>query len=310
VALPAFVDYDAETRTQAVAAASKEVLSFADSVGAYAQTTYNTYGLRGSFAATVHTGYRNEYYTNTSVLYQGNQGSAWIYDRVINRVSFAWPSDAVCASGLVSRVRVYAVVTINPGFARTLKPAFSNCTEYTGESWNISDYEQDVPGGAYVISRYPDATITSGEYHRDVYKVFCDTYRDTSRRGFHYTADDLPSVSPYRYVQNIYVMPSEWILSELADITNPTERPHFEIGTYEPDITGLTIKQQTSFTRDYMGTIAPSTNVVAIRHIGQRTAYQQTIYVAAYVVVVDWNYTRFADGGTNNVAPYKPAWMD
>jgi hypothetical protein len=37
------------------------------------------------------------------------------------------------------------------------------------------------------------------------------------------------------------------------------------------------------------------------------------VYVAAfaaYVVVVDWNYTRFADGGTNNVAPYRPAWMD
>jgi hypothetical protein len=223
-------------------------------------------------------------------------------------MSMPWPSDAVCASGLVSRVRVYAAVTINPGFARTMNPAYSNCTSYTGESWNLSDYEQDVPGGVYVMSRYPDATVTSGEYYRDVYKVFCDAFSLNTRGGFTYK--DIPNLSPYVQDANIYVMPSEWVLNEIADITNPTERPHFEIGTYEPDITGLTIKQQTSFTRDYMGTIAPSTNIVAIRHIGQRTAYQQTIYVAAYVVVVDWNYTRFADGGTNNVAPFRPAWMD
>jgi hypothetical protein len=130
---------------------------------------------------------------------------------------------------------------------------------------------------------------------RDVVKVPSST--------FDLGAQDMPDsyASPYNGAENIFVAPSEWVLTEVSDVVNPTSRPTFAIGTLQTNyIRNLPIHQKVEWDETYSG----------VQYKGHIQAYSARIYIYALVIVVDWNYTRYADGGTNNVAPYKPAWMN
>lgn len=273
---------------------------------------YNLYVATNAYGATeprcarvTHYGLREEQWTN-GVWKAGSQKMKWSYSLQQTHIKAPWPSDSVCASGLVSRIRTYAVYVYNPLAIQTINmfdsyPGSSGWPPgeayFTGESFALSDYEGDAPDGI-LLSRYPDRELNSGinvwSQWRDVIKVPSIT-QDLY-------AQDMPDgcASPYNQAPNIFVAPSEWVLTELSDVSNPTSRPIFTVGSLQTNyIQSLPIHQKVTWDETFSG----------VRYIGRIQAYSAGIYIYAIVTVVDWNYTRYADGGTNNVAPFTPEWL-
>jgi hypothetical protein len=190
-----------------------------------------------------------------------------------------YPSEYACASGYVGKVTIFGVfapdIYPNPVHYANVYHGYSNSTYYAdganavfdADTYGVCNYLSPLP----VASESLDFSIGNGVY-----------------------------------MQAIDCLPSEIVLSKIAEFDNPTTRPVFDLGISSPTInsTLATIHYWTSVVEGREG-IDRTTDKSEWWQKGKR----QRLRLLKFVVVVDWKWKHLNDANPYDPTPFTPIWV-
>lgn len=197
-------------------------------------------------------------------------------------VKCAWPLDYAFTQGYVSRYRVYATVYVPQAETMEIDDdiLLHDRWDFTPDTSEVNMYTTDDLATGMAMPELPTGVGVNGPL------AYTNLYVDVEDKSTAY----------------------KWKL--LCDVSNPTVRPSFTVGTGTmPALPAVADLQAAGWSYDDDPPEAPQVGWYTTDYVRGQSEYTHYVKLHRIIVVVDWNWKHLNDANPYSPTPHTPTWM-